>query len=558
MISNTTHRSNWDVTIEAADVRNGAPVISVGPLVLSFLCLAIQCVMPVQAQQYTLKPVGNLGSVVANQVSRGTGINNAGDVIGYGYASGSQVAFLYNGVTQSLQPESCTGPLLSCSFAEANAINQSGTDIVGWSEDSLGGNNAVLFMPKNGSLSDLGSLCVYTTVGLTPIPAYSIASAVNSSGTAVGISLGTACGSISTDTHAALFSGGSVTDLGTLGGNDSEALGINDSGVVVGDAQFSTVAGQPGYQNAFYWTAAGGMMNLGTLGGPESSATAINASGLIVGWSINASNATHAFMWTATGSANCVLNGAPGCMTDLGSFAGGTVYQAAAVNSSGQVVGYATVDEGPGAFLYSNGVMQNLNSLLTGPLASSVTLEDATGINDGGEIVANGYDSKTGNYQAYLLTPVAPAVTPLITGTLGANGWYVSATTLSWHVTGFPKPTTSGCDKVAVPNTTGTPYTCSATNQYGTTSNTVTIMRDTGAPAVKIAKPASGATYKLNQKVPASYTCADDISGVATCTGNIADGADIPTAVAGPQTFSVTAIDNAGNTTAKSVTYTVQ
>jgi hypothetical protein len=38
----------------------------------------------------------------------------------------------------------------------------------------------------------------------------------------------------------------------------------------------------------------------------------------------------------------------------------------------------------------------------------------------------------------------------------------------------------------------------------------------------------------------------------------VPDGVDIPTSVAGTQTFVVTAKDNAGNVTTKSVSYTVK
>jgi hypothetical protein len=74
------------------------------------------------------------------------------------------------------------------------------------------------------------------------------------------------------------------------------------------------------------------------------------------------------------------------------------------------------------------------------------------------------------------------------------------------------------------------------------------------APTVSIGRPASGAVYTLNQKVPAAYSCHDSLSGVASCVGPVADGADTPTSTVGPQTFMVTATDNAGNTFAKSVT----
>jgi hypothetical protein len=152
----------------------------------------------------------------------------------------------------------------------------------------------------------------------------------------------------------------------------------------------------------------------------------------------------------------------------------------------------------------------------------------------------------------------APAMSATVTGTPGTNGWYISnPTKLSWTVAGYPAPTKSGCGIVTVPNTSGKTYTCSATNEFGTASSSVLIRVDYTAPTVSIGRPASGADYALNQKVRAVYSCHDSLSGVASCTGPVADGADIQTSTAGPQTFTVTATDNAGNTLAKSVTYNV-
>lgn len=82
---------------------------------------------------------------------------------------------------------------------------------------------------------------------------------------------------------------------------------------------------------------------------------------------------------------------------------------------------------------------------------------------------------------------------------------------------------------------------------------------DTTAPTVTIATPADGATYARGQTILADYSCADEEggSGIAACTGTVPDGAAIDTASLGAHTFTVTGIDNAGNETAETVSYTV-
>ena len=151
-----------------------------------------------------------------------------------------------------------------------------------------------------------------------------------------------------------------------------------------------------------------------------------------------------------------------------------------------------------------------------------------------------------------------PTVVPSVAGMMGSNGWYVSRpTTLSWAVSGKPVPDKSGCTKVIVPDTAGTSYTCTATNEVGDASDTVLIKKDSVAPAIRFKKPADNVTYAQNQKVTAAYSCTDATSGLASCTGSVAVGADIPTTTLGEQTFSVTATDNAGNSVTKSVSYSV-
>ena len=111
-----------------------------------------------------------------------------------------------------------------------------------------------------------------------------------------------------------------VTDLDTLGGMDSYAYGINDSGQVVGMVETQ-------HRHAFLYSG-GSTHDLGTPSGDhDSGATGINNSGQVVGWGNNG-GLTHAFLYSGSS------------MQDLGT--GGRVEGAAlGINNSGQIVGWA-------------------------------------------------------------------------------------------------------------------------------------------------------------------------------------------------------------------------
>src|SRR5205085_2239319 len=82
---------------------------------------------------------------------------------------------------------------------------------------------------------------------------------------------------------------------------------------------------------------------------------------------------------------------------------------------------------------------------------------------------------------------------------------------------------------------------------------------DTTPPTATIASPVDGAQYTLGQVVNGSFTCADiGGSGLASCTGSLANGVALTTSTAGPVTFTVNAIDHAGNAWSATATYTVR
>ena len=80
---------------------------------------------------------------------------------------------------------------------------------------------------------------------------------------------------------------------------------------------------------------------------------------------------------------------------------------------------------------------------------------------------------------------------------------------------------------------------------------------DPNPPTITISAPTSGGSFTQYSPQNAAYSCADAELSYVTCTGTVANGSAMDTATAGQKTFTVVAVDAAGNRAEKSVTYTV-
>ncbi|NOX60253.1 MAG: DUF11 domain-containing protein [Planctomycetes bacterium] len=116
-----------------------------------------------------------------------------------------------------------------------------------------------------------------------------------------------------------------------------------------------------------------------------------------------------------------------------------------------------------------------------------------------------------------------PIVSPVVSGTLGDNGWYTSDVVVTWVTSDPDSPISNltGCDVTTVEfDTQGFTVTCVATSVGGVTSNGVTIKRDTTRPSIS---PVLVGTNGLNgwytSDVQITFVCTDGVSDIASCEG---------------------------------------
>ena len=245
---------------------------------------------------------------------------------------------------------------LGGAVSQAKAVNRAG-QIVGTSRDGLGRTRAFLWQ------EDLGIVDLKPLTGVN-----ASANDINDRGEIVGGG-DTGFG----DFHAYLLSEGTSFDLGTLGGNESEALAVNRQAQMVGHGR----VGGPGgaiAKHAFLIPEPGRMVDLGGLGGATSIAHDVNDHGAVVGLSETRTGQPHGFLWTEQAG-----------MVDLGTL-GGRTSCANAINEAGCIVGASQTGETDArglpvthAFLRTpEGGMLDLGTL-GGAHSAAVAVSDAVG-----------------------------------------------------------------------------------------------------------------------------------------------------------------------------------
>lgn len=265
-------------------------------------------------------------------------------------------------------------------------------------------------------------------LGTLPGDTYSIANAINDIGQVVGAS-----SYFGAPWSAFLWEDGQMIELeNSFGEGTGSATDINNQGFIVGIAK--DLSSQ---EHAIIWRR-GGMFDLGTFpGGTESGAMGINNKNQIVGWAIIPGVLKHAALWS------------DGIITDLGTLPDALDSEAFSINENGQIVGQAYAlppgggpytlqpvlwendnvinlgflpdgvgilgkawdinnkgqivgESGYHAFIWENGVMQDLNDLI--PSGSGWLLRVGEGINDDGWITGSGL-SPDGPTRGFLLIP---------------------------------------------------------------------------------------------------------------------------------------------------------
>ena len=408
-------------------------------------------------------------------------------------------------------------------------VNSAGTTVGGGSPSDYSGFFA-LTENAGSPMQSLGILPLNSGTSVAPsFPAF--ASAISSNGVIAGASIASGLpNKLSRFVHAVVqIPGQGLTDLSAGTTDMSVAYAVNPAGnAVVGFDSLHTGGGDGKATTgkvATMWSLSGStwtQTSLGTLGGTQSVAYGINAAGQVVGVSQNSNGAVDPFLrqpngtmvdlmgTPSTGSAD-LGNPIPGdgldnvaiAPTGVGSGNGnvlnsglGVTSCADAINDLGQVVGYS----GGHAFIAtvnSSNVptLIDLNTLISPAMQSVWILKEATAINDQGQIVGWGL---TRNGEASFELSLAPI------------GTWNSSSGGSW--------TASGNWQGGIPNASGVVATFGATP--GLTSDGIVTL-DANQTVGHLVFNNTGSSYTLNAGTGGTLTI-DDTTDLAGASPSIA------------------------------------
>jgi len=323
------------------------------------------------------------------------------------------------------------GPIEYYGATYAGGVNSSG-DAVGLLFNDPPTLPSVPFLYLDGEMTILDTLGGYYSAGMD----------ISDSGVAAGHSVRSPEG----NTRACIWDGDQIIDLGALDQDpledNSHAMAINNVGQVVGHSNLPW----PIDRHAFLWDSVNGMQDLGPVDSIFSEALDINDSGVIVGRADIPDLGNVAVRWDQYGttiigsfSTEFPFSTARG-INEMGQIVGESLFdteecdfcstgflwyegdladleefscseclgsQAVSINDAGQIVGdafVAWIDRR--ACIWNDGHIANLNDLI--PPDSGWTLRNAESISNGGHIVGWGYLDGGSDPRAYLLTPLPP------------------------------------------------------------------------------------------------------------------------------------------------------
>jgi probable HAF family extracellular repeat protein len=345
-------------------------------LVIIYLLVSAQSAA---AQKYDIIDIGTLRS---DESSIATGINNSGDVVGISTDKKGQTSAFYwrDGKIKQVHG-------LKKKHSFATGVNDSG-QVIGYELEGKGTKRAFIYSIDKDDPVELPTL----DGGMQ-----TLASGINNSGQVVGRCAGEHHdhqGDHEDGERAFKYSEGSIIDLQKsfglerLGGKRSDAICINNHGRIAGHFYTSV---HIGYSRGFFHEEGADPIDIGSLGGNNTVVSGINDSDQVVGYSHILNGDLRAYVWDRI----------HGFLT-INPFPGGTQSLAYDINNRGQIVGASdSIVKRLRAFIYTDGRLQDLNSLITS--GSGWELVTARAINDRGQIVGEGVIG--GERRAYLLNP---------------------------------------------------------------------------------------------------------------------------------------------------------